>query len=441
MMTATGGGIRSWSRVFVLGAAALWGAGAARATQVLRFDVQQLGTGNGPTAVALADFDADGINDLAVANADGNTIDIFLGTGTGNGFWGTASRTLRGAEGAPLKSPQGIAAADFNGDGLPDIAVTNYNGASVVVFLNSGAAYFGYPRKVPVSANPLGIVASRLRGPAQPVELVVVAKTASTAGELTVLDNDGAANFSAVTFTNIGQYPKQVAVEDLGTAATNNHLDQKLDLAVTLQGADDAVAVLYRTNQSASDPITASSFSAPDKFPANPGPTGIAIADYNQDGCPDIAVANHQDTINKVSMLAGQCATSTHCAASGSNFSAASEVSQFGAGVHSFGLIAADLNNDAKPDLVATNSGSGGQAVLLRNGFQRGQCTPSVNVTFVSTPCTTDAGSKGLVAGSFNNGEGGDTYVDLAVANRASDDVSVLLLNGTGLACPAPPGC
>ena len=425
--------LRGWLCMLVLSTAMCWGSGVARATNVLSFDVMEFGSGNGPTATTLADFNGDGIQDLAVANADGDNVHIYLGTGTGNGFATGPSRVLSGTSAMPLKSPQGIVAADLDGQNGPDIAVTNYNGASVVVFLNQGGGTFGSPaRKITVSSNPLGIAASRLRGPTQPVQLIVAAKSTSAAGELTVLNNDGAANFTAVTF-NVGERPKQVAVADLGTAAGNRQLDQKLDLVVTLQGADDAVAVLYRTNTAAGDPITTSSFSAPNKFPANAGPTGIAIADFNQDNCLDVAVANHQGTAtNKVPLLMGVCGASTKCGLSGGNLSAPMEIAQFGSSDNTFGVIAGDLNGDSKPDLIATNGGSAGQAVLLRNDFDAAQCAPS-STTFASAACATDSGSKGLVAGDFN----GDAHIDLAVANQTADDVSILLLDGSASQCPS----
>ena len=77
--------------------------------------------GDNPTMVAVGDFNGDGIPDLAVATEDnyvtGPNVEILLGTGTG-GFQ------------APVGYAAGytaayIAVGDFNGDGALDLAVAN----------------------------------------------------------------------------------------------------------------------------------------------------------------------------------------------------------------------------------------------------------------------------------------------------------------------------
>src|SRR5207245_9819229 len=64
-----------------------------------------------------ADFNRDGRLDLAVANIGGATASILLGTGDG-----TFEAAKSYAVGA---GPNSIAVGDFDGDGFPDLAVTN----------------------------------------------------------------------------------------------------------------------------------------------------------------------------------------------------------------------------------------------------------------------------------------------------------------------------
>jgi len=92
-----------------------------------------------PGAVAVGDFNEDGVQDLALTEGNGTgdgTVDIFLGDGTGH-FKLSDSRTVGIA-------PHGIAVADLNGNRHLDVAVTNFgfeeNGPSVMTFIGNGMA-------------------------------------------------------------------------------------------------------------------------------------------------------------------------------------------------------------------------------------------------------------------------------------------------------------
>jgi len=85
--------------------------------------------GNGPTSIAVADFNIDGRPDLAVADQTGNAVSILLGTGAG-----VFTPILELPVGT---SPVSIVTGDFNGDGKPDIAVANNGSDDVSVILDS----------------------------------------------------------------------------------------------------------------------------------------------------------------------------------------------------------------------------------------------------------------------------------------------------------------
>ncbi len=82
----------------------------------------------GANSVVAADFDHDGRQDIAVANSVSNDIALFLGTGDGS----FGPQTLLAAGAAPLS----MAARDLNGDGAPDLAFANFNSNDVWIFLN-----------------------------------------------------------------------------------------------------------------------------------------------------------------------------------------------------------------------------------------------------------------------------------------------------------------
>jgi hypothetical protein len=77
----------------------------------------------------MGDFNNDGKLDLAIANYGDNTVTLLLGNGDG---------TFTQASGSPYVVVNGaymIAAADFNGDGKLDLAVTGLNGYGTVSIL------------------------------------------------------------------------------------------------------------------------------------------------------------------------------------------------------------------------------------------------------------------------------------------------------------------
>jgi hypothetical protein len=89
------------------------------------------------TGVAVADFNGDGNQDVAVANNAGNVM-VFFGSGKGT-LRKPATYNLRGT------NPYNLAAGDLNGDGHPDLAVAEAIGGSVAVLLNDGTGKFLKP--------------------------------------------------------------------------------------------------------------------------------------------------------------------------------------------------------------------------------------------------------------------------------------------------------
>src|SRR2546426_3271709 len=70
------------------------------------------GTGNSPFSVAIADLNADGRPDLAVANDYSNTVSVLLGNG--DGTFGARADFGTGWH------PYSVVIADLNADGRPD---------------------------------------------------------------------------------------------------------------------------------------------------------------------------------------------------------------------------------------------------------------------------------------------------------------------------------
>jgi len=92
----------------------------------LSFDV-----GDSPVSVGIADLNADGRPDLAVANYFSHTVSVLLGNGDGT----FGAKTDFGAGSGPFS----VGIADLNADGRPDLAAANAYSNTVSVLLNRGA--------------------------------------------------------------------------------------------------------------------------------------------------------------------------------------------------------------------------------------------------------------------------------------------------------------
>ncbi len=143
-------------------------------------------------------------------------------------------------------------------------------------------------------------------------------------------------------------------------------------------------------------------------FAAGIAPSSVAIADLNGDGKPDMAVtAPGFGDGNTVSILLG---------AGDGTFSPGTDAV---AGMGASGVAIADLNGDAKPDLVVANLTGASVSALPGNG----------DGTFGTGAEFPTGGNPGMVAVADLDGDG---TLDLVTANVADGTVSVLLGNGDG---------
>jgi hypothetical protein len=92
--------------------------------------VSPTGATAGPYALAVADFNRDGVLDVVTPNFLANTATVLLGTGDGH----FEAPIDAGAAGT---TTYGIAAGDFNGDGKPDFATCNAGSNDVVVKMST----------------------------------------------------------------------------------------------------------------------------------------------------------------------------------------------------------------------------------------------------------------------------------------------------------------
>ena len=292
-------------------------------------------TGPGPVSLALLDANGDGILDGVVGTQDDNSLYLHLGQGTagvGNGTFGAPS--LIAAVGFV---PTGIAVADFNEDGILDLAVAG-GGSSVALLFGQGAVgvpsgTFAAPVSVSTSAVTRGILAYDFNADG-------ITDLAASGSGVRLLYGNGTAGKGDGTFTLGPNYAASVTPNHLVTADFN--ADGITDLAVCNTGT--STLFVYLGNGSGGVPD--GTFAAGISVPAGTGPNAASIADWNQDGRPDIVVASNNSG-NATSVLLGLgngTFETPQTFATGGNNPAAVAVS--------------DFNEDGTPDLLACNRAS-----------------------------------------------------------------------------------
>ena len=152
---------------------------------------------------------------------------------------------------------------------------------------------------------------------------------------------------------------------------------------------------------------TSLSFLNPSNPVAGNNPASIVIGDFNNDGIPDLAVANSGD--GTVTILLGK----------GDGTFVQAAKSPIAVGDYPWSLAVSDFNGDGKADLAVVNSGDNSVAILLGNGDGTFSASPPVNV---------GRAPDFLAVGDFN----GDGVPDLAVVNSSDFTVSILLGKGDG---------
>ena len=356
-------------------------------TAGLAFTEKNTTLGEPLDALVTADFNGDGKPDLAVTEPCGTDINCYTYHGSVAILLGKGDGTFHAAPSPAVDQyPGALAVGDFNGDGKPDIAVLTYVGATVVILLGKGDGTFtAAPLTPTVGGNPNSIAVGDLNGDGK-LDLVV-----SSYNTLSVLLGKGDGSFTAIAPPTVGSAPGGVFLVDLNR-------DGKLDLVLG-NGSSPYVSILLGHGNG--------TFSAPTSPVAPTGP--LAVMDVNRDGKLDLLFSEGnvpgfaQTTI---SVLLGE---------GNGQFTAGPPSPVVDNGIT--GGLLADLNGDGKLDYAA----SGGYPNDVYEFFLGdGHGTFNVTTTFD----VSNNGSGPLVAADFN----ADGRLDLATRNSMNNGtVSVLL--------------
>ena len=391
-----------------------------------------VGTGTDPYSLAVADFNGDGIADLAVVNLFGNTggtVKILLGNG--DGTFAPMPALIPGS------LPLAIATADFNGDGKPDLAVTNSSDGTLSIFLGKGDGTFTTVTPLTAGGQPNFVAAGDFNGDGRADLLVsnttngrvsVLLATTPSATSINLTVTPKSSRFGQTVSLTAGVIPSNApgsvefldGAKVLGAAPINVSGQAQILTALLSAGAHSlsarfpGVPGAWQPSQSNTVPalvntVPGSTFIT--KSPLNASSTAYSLveADFNGDG--------------KLDLVASE--------ATGNYFLAGNGDGTFQAGIAIAGgstllpCAAGDFNGDGKLDLAAVSPGSNSVSILLGNGD--GSFTLSTS---------TGAGSMPVrVAVADLNGDG---RADLVVSNQGVSSVTILLGNGDGTFTGAP---
>ncbi len=278
--------------------------------------------GNEPDAIVAVDLNGDNAPDIAVADELGLTMDVMINKADGSGTFNPAVSYTAG------QAPRGIAAGDLRGIGKIDLVVANNLGNNVTVFLANGDGTFQPGVNYPADQHPKSVAIGKFSNSSTHLDLAVANHDSN---DVSILIGNGDGTFGAPVNYPVGKQPRHVVVADFNK-------DGNLDLA-TANGGASTVSILYGNGDGTFQPQIA--------YTANNSPRWLTVNDFNGDGFLDLATSDYDSS--DVSVLLG-----TGTSAAGTAFL---PPLHYLTQPYPTGLASGDFNNDGKPDLAVTIGG------------------------------------------------------------------------------------
>jgi hypothetical protein len=333
-----------------------------------------------PSAVAVGDFNRDGIPDFAAAASGANAVAVFLGNG--DGTFGDPVTYPTG------KNPSAILAVDLNKDGNLDLVTADASSNDVGVLLGNGDGTFTDFVSFAAGTQPAALASADFNGDG----FADLAVANAGSNNLTILLGRGDGTFQQPMTVQAGSSPRALAAADFNG-------DGRMDLAVANYGSNDLWVLLGKGD--------GTFFTNPAMYATGNSPRAVTTGLLNQDANIDLVVANSAS--NSVSVFLGD------------GTGAFNSGTQFPTGSSPVSIVTADLTNNYIQDIATANSADGTVSVLLGNGDGTFQLPINIGIGTGTQPVS-------LANADLNR----DGFQDLLIANFASDNFSVLLGSGNG---------
>jgi hypothetical protein len=382
--------------------------GSCNSNQVFQSPVSIGGFLN-PRAVAVGDFNEDGIPDLVVTSPAnfshggfGSRIGILIGNASGFQPNGTFQPEVTYAAGI---EPYSAALGDFNGDGITDLAVTNWGGNNVSILFGNGSGglgngTFGPPHNVAAGSGPFFILAGDFNHDG----ITDLAVNNNGEPAVSILLGHGSAGIGNGTFGPRVVYP--ISQLSTGLASGDFNHDGITDLVATENYGSTVALLLGQGSGGFGD----GTFAPATHVPAGIEPYWIEPNDFDGDGMLDLAVANTSS--DGIKFLRGL--------GSGGIGNGTFGVPVTVAPGNVTGVVSGDFDFDGVIDLLISvsdpNVGPGNGVMRFLRGHHNG--------TFTASPVTYAVGRDPLVPvkGDFN----GDGNLDVVFPNYYDSNISFL---------------
>jgi hypothetical protein len=357
-----------------------------------------------PTPIATGDFNNDGKADVVVQVSGSNQLEVFLGKGDGT-FQAPKTVSVSLPSGYYLTSAP-IVASDFNQDGNVDLAVVAASNSScctntVYVLEGNGEGSFSNPRAIYTTTGShviYNIVVGDFDGDGKPDIALTddqVFQGSYFGTALVVLYGNGDFGFDKTTAYTVSNSAQ------LTIASGDLNGDAKTDLFGLINSSSQQLAVFYASSSRTFDSyfidLPDTSAVGDPNYPYFPTPltSDLVMADFNGDGRMDLAAGEFDNftsgdgTAKMLYALAG--------ANPGEFTFQTSPLQSLGSQQFYSNPVVADENHDTKPDIVinqaSSNTATSSSITTQLNGETEGSfidcnygsgngillCSPAIN--------------------------------------------------------------